>query len=867
MHRTESAERVVEARLAVVPPHGGPYSQGMSLPSSGAESTPEKGPLGLALAGGGFRASLFHVGVLRRLAELDLLRKVEYLSTVSGGSITGALYVLLLKSRMERPEGARLSREEYVELTKDLERILVRGIHMNLRTLLFANPFGLLRVLLTGHSMAGRMARLYERYLFEPVVRELAGREDRPLLERLFRPGKVRLGELPIRPGGCPLEESLSEYNRKESERGGSVITTLIVNATTLNSGARFWFSAEEVGDWYLGAFRRADIPAVLHRKELLEELSAEELAARAGIARTEIEGEEESRAQGSGLRFAERDARTLSLAHWWRCQRDLPEAMPLGWEPLFSVDGFPGDLATADLGHLRSAKEAAAGLRGEGESSGDSIDLKDRGGPPLRDRLFQALVEMDRDVTLQLRQRIASTPEVEPLLLDFLVELYLLKTGERASPDLKEDWEAITLGDAVGASACFPPVFPPFLLDGIYDDAFVSRLALTDGGAYDNRGLTTLMEEGCDRIIASDTGGIFHQQVQGPSDHAGLVLRASDVLMNALGGVQTLIVRERRRLSRALARDRRASEGSAESGPAPPGPGPALTEFHKARRLEALAYFHIDSPAIDVSEGPAPVELPTRSRDVALLRTDLDTFGEVEVRTLVNHGYATADRYVREYMGESFGMFAGDGGPSPPSTPLGGPRVDRILRAGRSRSFRSLKLREPVSLALAAAAVLLIPFAILRLHLTPARLADGAGSLGARWLELLTAPFPEGMVGAAQRVAGEGHSILLTSPTALAALVLLALAGVFRAMSRIAEPELDRDPRPRKGLRGRRGLKARLVAFKWNVLWLVAALPLVLAAAATAVFGTTWLASRWLFLRAASARPGDERGSASPDP
>src|SRR5690606_22230482 len=57
--------------------------------------------LGLALAGGGFRASLFHVGVLRRLAELDLLRRVEVLSTVSGGSIVGALYVLHLKAAMQ----------------------------------------------------------------------------------------------------------------------------------------------------------------------------------------------------------------------------------------------------------------------------------------------------------------------------------------------------------------------------------------------------------------------------------------------------------------------------------------------------------------------------------------------------------------------------------------------------------------------------------------------------------------------------------------------------------------------------------------------------------------------------------------------
>ena len=52
------------------------------------------GKVGLALSGGGFRASLFHIGVLARLAELDVLRRVEVLSCVSGGSILGAHYYL-----------------------------------------------------------------------------------------------------------------------------------------------------------------------------------------------------------------------------------------------------------------------------------------------------------------------------------------------------------------------------------------------------------------------------------------------------------------------------------------------------------------------------------------------------------------------------------------------------------------------------------------------------------------------------------------------------------------------------------------------------------------------------------------------------
>jgi NTE family protein len=50
--------------------------------------------IALALSGGGFRASIFHLGLLRRLAELGWLPDVDVISTVSGGSIVGAFAVL-----------------------------------------------------------------------------------------------------------------------------------------------------------------------------------------------------------------------------------------------------------------------------------------------------------------------------------------------------------------------------------------------------------------------------------------------------------------------------------------------------------------------------------------------------------------------------------------------------------------------------------------------------------------------------------------------------------------------------------------------------------------------------------------------------
>ena len=47
--------------------------------------------IGLALSGGGFRATVFHLGVLARLAEENRLEDVTFISTVSGGSLCAGL--------------------------------------------------------------------------------------------------------------------------------------------------------------------------------------------------------------------------------------------------------------------------------------------------------------------------------------------------------------------------------------------------------------------------------------------------------------------------------------------------------------------------------------------------------------------------------------------------------------------------------------------------------------------------------------------------------------------------------------------------------------------------------------------------------
>jgi predicted acylesterase/phospholipase RssA len=49
---------------------------------------------GLALSGGGFRATLFHLGVIEHLRDASLLNGITEISSVSGGSIVAAHLVL-----------------------------------------------------------------------------------------------------------------------------------------------------------------------------------------------------------------------------------------------------------------------------------------------------------------------------------------------------------------------------------------------------------------------------------------------------------------------------------------------------------------------------------------------------------------------------------------------------------------------------------------------------------------------------------------------------------------------------------------------------------------------------------------------------
>jgi NTE family protein len=77
-----------------------------AIPTDKDASGPEAGTA-LCLSGGGYRAMVFHIGVLWRLYEAGLLGGIKRISSVSGGSITAGLLALKWRELSFRPENLK----------------------------------------------------------------------------------------------------------------------------------------------------------------------------------------------------------------------------------------------------------------------------------------------------------------------------------------------------------------------------------------------------------------------------------------------------------------------------------------------------------------------------------------------------------------------------------------------------------------------------------------------------------------------------------------------------------------------------------------------------------------------------------------
>jgi predicted acylesterase/phospholipase RssA len=201
------------------------------------------GKLGLALSGGGFRASLFHIGVLAALAEKDELRNIEVLSCVSGGSIIGAYYYLKLKELLQRKSDNSIDKSDYIKLVQETETAFLKGIQKNLRVKIFSDIRSNIKMLFDKkYSRSHRLGELYEEYLFQDVFPyEQKESDDEDATDNK----EIYMKDLFIKPNGIKDGFDIAQDNWQRKNK----VPQLILNATSVNTGHNWQFTASWMGE------------------------------------------------------------------------------------------------------------------------------------------------------------------------------------------------------------------------------------------------------------------------------------------------------------------------------------------------------------------------------------------------------------------------------------------------------------------------------------------------------------------------------------------------------------------------------------------------------------------------------------------
>lgn len=190
--------------------------------------------LGLALSGGGHRAAFFHIGVLARLSELGLLRPVQVISTVSGGSIVGALYYLHVKNLLESKADSEITDADYVEVVQAVEREYREAASSNVRAAAWANPLKNFQMAVPTYTRTDRIGELYEERFYAT-----------PWGDRPRRGGRIAMRDLLIEPKGFDGAFDPDV----ENPRRNAPIPILLLEATTLNTGHNWRFEAMYMGE------------------------------------------------------------------------------------------------------------------------------------------------------------------------------------------------------------------------------------------------------------------------------------------------------------------------------------------------------------------------------------------------------------------------------------------------------------------------------------------------------------------------------------------------------------------------------------------------------------------------------------------
>lgn len=201
------------------------------------DEQPKSRPIGLCLSGGGSRAMAFHLGCLRALHNRGMLSKVDVVSTVSGGSVIGAMYAY--------------SDDTFEDFENRVRETLERGFVKSIARHLLLSPIAF-QVIGTktvagtaafGTSVLRHGVGLIERLLprSSRATPTLAGRIQPPLRRWASRTTAFE----------AALESRLFGTRLLSSERRDDI--NIVINACELRTGTAFRFGNRETGSWRFG--------------------------------------------------------------------------------------------------------------------------------------------------------------------------------------------------------------------------------------------------------------------------------------------------------------------------------------------------------------------------------------------------------------------------------------------------------------------------------------------------------------------------------------------------------------------------------------------------------------------------------------
>jgi NTE family protein len=208
------------------------------------------------------------------------------------------------------------------------------------------------------------------------------------------------------------------------------------------------------------------------------------------------------------------------------------------------------------------------------------------------------------------------SSPEVTEI--DKNLRLRTIASGEH-------DFE---LGFAVAASACVPGIFHPLAAGDLYPGI---RVQLVDGGVHDNQGLQGLLDRGCTRFILSDASGQMDDDPDPATKITAVIGRTNSILMDRVREEQLIRKLEMDESRVAVMHLRKGLSATVVSWTGAHGAAEEPTIERKPR---------IASEDFGVS--------PEVQLRLSKIRTDLDSFTEVEAYSLMADGYLMSREELR---------------------------------------------------------------------------------------------------------------------------------------------------------------------------------------------------------------------------